>query len=622
MSKPSGSFAAAFISKSRIKMTPYIQEKMMPYLQPLIWFLLLVLGAIVFWKLWNFMGAKYLPGLLGVHKPGWVDNPYWFLAISIPISLGACVMCYFFVGRFESAPLYFLFPILSGLVIICLFSPYIPNPTVLLVQAGLALLLGISIWSLGKAESLSLLGCLSLRGLAGLFGIAFIIGSGYRYIQERRDWSTRAGQYSSPVRRIEARFATMNSNMYTFHRLAEDRYGQPVNFEGYLLGIEKANRYLIGVPPEAGDTQGWEKEILPDGKRYLADRKRTFLSHIVKYGPVIDTTKPIPSSFVFNLYGKDDDKSDSAYAEGFKSLDGLKTELEVASKSHSHILVICMGWNTDQQESIRNFNSLYGYLMEAAKSDPAFKPLVIGITWPSEWAGFQPLSYPVKADDADETGLVWVSYLLKKVLFPVQAAADSVSPSSAPKLVLIGHSFGTRVLTRALASIKYESKAQGSDSEKVNLFIGLQGAFSARRFVDTPWYRKGLEGAPYRELRKLRTRFVFTWSSHDKANPVAGYVTGASHIGGEFGYVLAEKNGEIFENLDSGFVDKLASLRGGDESSLTALKNKAMEKILLADASNIIKDHPYGKGGYAHSDIYKPEIGRFMWNLIRAYALP
>ncbi|OQD45560.1 hypothetical protein BIY37_07585, partial [Candidatus Brocadia sapporoensis] len=40
------------------------------------------------------------------------------------------------------------------------------------------------------------------------------------------------------------------------------------------------------------------------------------------------------------------------------------------------------------------------------------------------------------------------------------------------------------------------------------------------------------------------------------------------------------------------------------------------EKISIVDASELIKNKPYGKGGNAHSDIYTPGIANFMWNCI------
>ena len=40
------------------------------------------------------------------------------------------------------------------------------------------------------------------------------------------------------------------------------------------------------------------------------------------------------------------------------------------------------------------------------------------------------------------------------------------------------------------------------------------------------------------------------------------------------------------------------------------------EKISMVDASDLIMNNPYDKGGNAHSDIYTPGIARFIWDCI------
>ena len=71
-----------------------------------------------------------------------------------------------------------------------------------------------------------------------------------------------------------------------------------------------------------------------------------------------------------------------------------------------------------------------------------FRPLFVGVTWPSEWSA--PLvSIANKMNDADELGMTWVSRVVRDVLVPLKRA------HSIP-LILAGHSLGARLMTRAV----------------------------------------------------------------------------------------------------------------------------------------------------------------------------
>ena len=460
---------------------------------------------------------------------------------------------------------------------------------------------------------------------------------------------------------VEYRLGTREWNALVFHRMADEPFGLAYRFPGFLIGVEQANRYLIGVPPGSNVTgQGKGKEGIG---ALLNDRRRTFVSHIVEFddrdpGTRADSADPshtgaapraemVKTKMIYNIYESPD--YENAFAKSFAQLDGLgeklRAKLTAANgkpgaapnpEGYSHILVYCMGWNTDQQESIRNYNSLMGFLAQAAGESPAgdsFRPLVIGMSWPAEWSYLKPLSYLSKAGDADETGLVWGSYLLKKVLKPLKL--DFGIP-----LVLVGHSFGARVLTRAAASnpdwiagVPGPAYAEETDTAKkeIDLFIGLQGAVSANRFVRTGPLTSGWwEGAPYADLVKQNTRFIFTWSKNDKANPVAAYVTGANHLGGEFGHEFCVQHLEQFwPVLYAGKGDKPRKRAWPyDSAGQTYDPEKGWGKvrypagkIFTMDVTSIVKDQPYGKGGGAHSDIYTPETGMLLWRSIEKFAL-
>lgn len=108
-----------------------------------------------------------------------------------------------------------------------------------------------------------------------------------------------------------------------------------------------------------------------------------------------------------------------------------------------------------------------------------------------------------------------------------------------PGIVAIGHSMGARLLSQAIFSKEYiKPELRNSSSEShVDLFIGLQGAFSAKRFVK----EEGWEGSPYAAFNEYPTVFTLTTSRYDLANQTARFITGARHVGGKYGLAYARK---------------------------------------------------------------------------------
>jgi hypothetical protein len=64
--------------------------------------------------------------------------------------------------------------------------------------------------------------------------------------------------------------------------------------------------------------------------------------------------------------------------------------------------------------------------------------------------------------------------------------------------------------------------------------------------------------------------------------------------------IRKERNKKIIENEQFEWTDSF----------------KHPEIISIVDASKLIKDKPYGKGGNAHSDIYTPGIANLIWDCI------
>lgn len=307
-------------------------------------------------------------------------------------------------------------------------------------------------------------------------------------------------------------YGTYGENLSIFHRMAEQDGGLGLKFPGYLIGIEK------GYKKDGNNKKGigWygiinKENLNKKNQKYIDNIKKitgdtqikmTFISHIVRYS--LENSKGclpyIKEDFIFNAYDKCKcTQTENIYRQGIQSLEKLKKEINTNVKAEkdngtpfTHIFLYCMGWNTDQQESFRNYNSLLLLMTKECekcyKGKGPFKPLFIGISWPSEWRAkyfgnfIRLLSYGNKADDADEVGLIWVNIILRDILVPIKK--DENIP-----LILIGHSFGARVITRAVFSYRLidDSKLPESIPTKkslkpnfndIDLVVGLQGAFS------------------------------------------------------------------------------------------------------------------------------------------------
>jgi len=173
------------------------------------------------------------------------------------------------------------------------------------------------------------------------------------------------------------------------------------------------------------------------------------------------------------------------------------------------------------------------------------------------------------------------------------------------KLVLIGHSLGARILSRALFSSKYLLQAKDADS--VDLMIGLQAAYSARRFVA----KGGLEGQPYSEFADKKAKLLFTTSKHDRANRIANFVTRAKHLGGSYGKAFAKKNALGTRRQSNKAVNYIV-----DWDKVANKEPIYDNKVLLVDASNIIVGSKNPKLS-AHNDILDTPMAELMWHHIK-----
>src|SRR5574341_1549360 len=98
------------------------------------------------------------------------------------------------------------------------------------------------------------------------------------------------------------------------------------------------------------------------------------------------------------------------------------------------------------------------------------------------------------------------------------------------------------------------------------------------------------------------------------------WITGAENVGGFYGYKRSlefDKFDHFTINVNDNLMCSYAvDYRGIEENQKRSQSFSHPEKISIVDASCLIKNKPYDKGGNAHSDIYAPGIARFIWDCI------
>ncbi len=437
-----------------------------------------------------------------------------------------------------------------------------------------------------------------------------------------------------------------------YHYLALNPYGEGLMHPGFIVGIEKTERTLIGVKDRSDSYYTRFRDFPGEGDERTTvlnahveaitdDDNPMFVSHVLEYGlnGEEDGSAPerIRAQFLYNIHlpASDDeaeakanatvasDKGTGYYHDGWRALtDRLGPQvferLESADRSgrpFTHLIVGAMGWDNNQVESIRRYNALLGNMIEASENanGGVFNPLFIGVTWPSVWSvdGYFDIAklaaklvgYPNKADDADEIGYVYANWLINHLALSAKSAHPDL------KVVVLGHSFGARITSRAVFS--GELLRSETPSEHVDLLVGLQAAFSANRFIDgshgLPTGRDdcdvcgpGVEGAPYGELNGFKGKTVMTWSEHDGANPLAYLISRAVHMGGHRGFEASKRAPDVFAQIDS-----------DEQGGLPTCDELEHDKVLIVDGTDFILDH---------SDILDIEAGAFLWSAIACFA--
>jgi hypothetical protein len=431
---------------------------------------------------------------------------------------------------------------------------------------------------------------------------------------------SRPYYYQATETQIETRSGLLGDNGL-YHDVLYDPGVIALNFEGFIVGIDKSPRDKV-TPKE--DTSVTYKEPGQEGMAKLVERltdesKSHYVSHIVW-----NTGKPFGEGncYFYSIYAdkpSTDDKThelaplavkceggsinsapQKAFPDSFDAINKLATKIEgehKRGKKYSHVLFVVMGWNTPQIEAVRNFNSLVTNLRRAStdSGDNAFNPLFIGVTWSSYWdqtwfdALVRMASYKNKADDADEIGATWLGYLIAKV---------SAATPGIPK-VAIGHSFGVRALSMAICMGPQFAKPETVSAQQVDLFIAMQPAVSINRFLSGG----GADKIVYPKSCANASQVVITASSHDEAVKSAFWADMAGN--GEEREIACGAKRKEFERE----VECVVAECNGKVPNCESIK----APIIYVDASNLVFFNHPNTGGGAHSDIYRPETGAFMW---------
>ena len=452
------------------------------------------------------------------------------------------------------------------------------------------------------------------------------------------------------VSQRERELGTRGPSSGQAHEILEADKDRKFDYPTLVVGIEKASRKKIRLDSPGQYRSPEEKRLIarvdwpgfcpapsgtcsaprPSDRRcqlveqqrcklesYFDDGKRTFLSHLAYWDPASAVPRLLYNAYVDCRQGGGEaaggfDCRKTAYDNSWEALERLQhakllsTE-SLAEKHITHIVVMSKGWNTAQGDSVDFFQEMPKLIGKAAADRGGeFRPLVIGVTWHSGWVW--PLSkipllkvlpkvasYKNKAKDSDEIGAAWVNVLLNQVLRGAAERADV-------PLIVFGHSFGARLLTRAAASADLIA---ADDAKQISLLISLQGAFSMNRFL--PQRCAGREGAPYADLTENVERMVLVWSGRDRTNPLAQLATGANHVGGKPGHRRAlEYNDRYrFRKWGPGWMPARSERRKKGDRCFEQVP--AVSPVELVDATSIVS---------SHGDIQHERMARLIWELI------
>ncbi len=310
-----------------------------------------------------------------------------------------------------------------------------------------------------------------------------------------------------------------------------------------------------------------------------------------------------------------------------------------STPKYTHLLFMVMGWNTDQAESVRNFNQLATNILRTNKGDERFRPLLIGVSWPSMWklgswwflpdAAVSSSSFWAKKDQADQLGRRILAPLLIKAVLQARSETRTNIP-----VVMIGHSFGARALSamfrpwqsvfRDITPWDWDSCYEPEPSEawsftSADRLVLLQGAVDIADVL-------GKESLLPSLLRPGSLTATMTASQFDSAVPTAFW---ANYIGNIETFrracgpgAPASSEYDISSISCGEAVGSQKCLNDADEIAIDPNRVRDRRTIYYQNASRLINCRtPFGGGG-AHSDVFRAETGIFLWNEIHAPSRP
>lgn len=338
---------------------------------------------------------------------------------------------------------------------------------------------------------------------------------------------------SSDQLNIEKLFGT-GKLLSVFHAVTDPAVIKKMKFDGVLLGFEKIKNKKLSLPKKSYGFDGKQKTYDLDINSFMASNDMTaqsmFAKTILSHPKSLVLTHTVKTKgdiqkLDYNIYGEGLNKFERAY----DLYQATKEQLNLVAKyvsnqsdSYTHIFVMSTGWNNNQEDSLKFYSEWYANTKKiAAENSLDYKPFIIGISWPSFWGIKIGFDMPNKADDADEIGITHINYFIWKCLMAQKSLENK-------KIVVIGHSFGARLLTRAAHSYRYFKSIK--KPRKIDFLFSLQGAYMLDRHYN--------KGGRFNSLNiKLYTnsdpcnKFVATTSKSDDAMDTARHLGIGLYIG-------------------------------------------------------------------------------------------
>ncbi len=436
-----------------------------------------------------------------------------------------------------------------------------------------------------------------------------------------------------------------------------------LRFPGFVLGIEKASRSIIGCPPDRGlDTSRAPKAVRDQIRRTFHETPLAtdclFVSHIAEFVPTSDPAVFAPV-LRYNAYREADppDPGDvfpsgrQATLALRKRLEEIAAERAAAGRPISHLIVFATGWHTPQAKTLAEMDELYASIAAAASSESRFSPLFFGVSWPSfsdELAGniekgattvintakslrgrpdLDPgddarggpeqaekpgrlsrlLNDPWIADKLGYLGYPAISKDADEVgMVPVSTLVNQVliplreALPGRPPVVVIGHSFGRGVASWTPFTAPLLPPVDGRPaSAGPDLVIGLQAAVPAARFDATVKHHR-----PYVEGASFHDhgdfRTVFAYTcARDK-------ILRSARV---FDVMIGDAR--AFERARAKKTPAFATCKVIDRKLVGAALDPNSRKVLLIDATEIIR---------RHNDVRNDEVGWLVWTLMKDVA--